>query len=672
LESTSLTARVRAEIKEVILENFMSYEYARIPLKRGLNIICGPNGAGKSSILLGISVALGQTYTERSRKLSDLVRHGKKVARVSLIFDNKPVNGRRPIRMSKSDTFMISRYLRSDGSYWYEADYKEISRAELRTMLDEFGLNPDNMMLIMHQGMIEEFSIIDPVEKLKMMEEAVGFQKYRLDVIEAQQKLSGIISEETALKALVENASQTLDHWKGVYERYLRKRNLMNRRDELSKELFWARYARIEKELMANADRKSNRQRVLEQTYEKLEKTKMAIQEAHSLILNEQVQLRRLYFSMANMEGEKGRHRATQQLAQRLESMLAHYLARKDEQMKNLIGASAPRALLDQVKLEYDQLTFDMERSRADLEESQRKYSEVEKEAKALQSEIGATEQTLIRRIETYVQYSVDKALLELRRKEIEDEISQLDKVKSQLEEERRQILLETPAGERIETARTITEISDDLRLTQAQLGAYEDIPAEAEEIYNTYQATLQDLEAKLHQILESKERILKELEERRKIWRSTIQKLLEKINPTYSDVLSSVGAVGAIRLIDDEDIEKAGLEMLVGFKGDAPRILDAYTQSGGEKSVAIMAFLLSMQQQILSPLRAVDEFDVHMDPRNREAIFKMIIKCVGQGDTGSYIVVTPSQLTVVDKKVHLLMVQSTGGGAKVAELSAG
>ncbi len=64
-------------IQEVILENFMSYEYARVPFKQGVNIIGGPNGAGKSSLLLAISVGLGQTYTERSRKLSDLIRWGK-------------------------------------------------------------------------------------------------------------------------------------------------------------------------------------------------------------------------------------------------------------------------------------------------------------------------------------------------------------------------------------------------------------------------------------------------------------------------------------------------------------------------------------------------------------------------------------------------------------------
>ncbi|MFB6216003.1 MAG: AAA family ATPase, partial [Candidatus Aenigmatarchaeota archaeon] len=69
-----------SHIREIILENFMSYDYARIPLEKGLNLITGPNGAGKSSILLAISVALGQSHTERSRKLSDLIRRGEEMA----------------------------------------------------------------------------------------------------------------------------------------------------------------------------------------------------------------------------------------------------------------------------------------------------------------------------------------------------------------------------------------------------------------------------------------------------------------------------------------------------------------------------------------------------------------------------------------------------------------
>lgn len=90
----------RLTLSEVILENFMSYEYARVQLNRGLNLISGPNGAGKSSILLAISVATGQSYTERSRKLSDLIRRGKETARVTLVLNNTAVDGKRLCRSS--------------------------------------------------------------------------------------------------------------------------------------------------------------------------------------------------------------------------------------------------------------------------------------------------------------------------------------------------------------------------------------------------------------------------------------------------------------------------------------------------------------------------------------------------------------------------------------------
>ena len=96
-------------LKEIILENFMSYEYARIPLKPGLNLISGPNGAGKSSILLAISVALGQIYTERSKRLRDLIRRGEEIGRVTLVFDNKEKNGERllPIVIGLSEASAI-------------------------------------------------------------------------------------------------------------------------------------------------------------------------------------------------------------------------------------------------------------------------------------------------------------------------------------------------------------------------------------------------------------------------------------------------------------------------------------------------------------------------------------------------------------------------------------
>ena len=192
----------KAFLKEIILENFMSYKYARIPLEAGLNIICGPNGSGKSSILLALSVALGQIYTERSRKLSGLIRWGEDLARITLLFNNTPIKGKRPVAGCSSDTFMLSRYLRKDGTYWYEADYREISKNEVIKILSNLGINPDNMLIIMHQNMVEEFSVIPPNKKLEMLEEAVGFQAYRQRILEAQERLNQVLNEESSVLKL--------------------------------------------------------------------------------------------------------------------------------------------------------------------------------------------------------------------------------------------------------------------------------------------------------------------------------------------------------------------------------------------------------------------------------------------------------------------------------------
>ncbi|MEM2151222.1 MAG: AAA family ATPase, partial [Candidatus Bathyarchaeia archaeon] len=137
-------------ISEIILENFMSYEYARIPLKPGVNIVCGPNGAGKSSILLGISVALGQSYTERSKRLSDLIRWGKDIGRVTLVLNNSRVKGKRPVPKINKDQIYLSRVLRRDGKYWFEIDGAAASKTEVLRLLSHFNIDPDNMLIIMH------------------------------------------------------------------------------------------------------------------------------------------------------------------------------------------------------------------------------------------------------------------------------------------------------------------------------------------------------------------------------------------------------------------------------------------------------------------------------------------------------------------------------------------
>jgi structural maintenance of chromosomes protein 5 len=650
-------------IKEIILENFMSYEYARIPLNQGLNLIVGPNGAGKSSILLAISVAFGQAYTERSRKLSDLIRRGKDIARVSLIFDNRVREGRRPIPYSKADTFMLSRYLRKDGSYWYEADYKEIDKSEVVRLLREFGINPDNLLIIMHQGMIEELGAISQEQRLAMVEEAVGFREYRERILAAEADLNSMVSEEGSLVQLIDNANQTIEYWKQIYDRFLEKKRLQEHRTLLERELLWAQEGRLSRSLSSIKERLEAKRESLADLREQQKKAGSEA-EGHRTALGErQVEVSKLYGALIRAERERAGREATRDAMKGLRDELETLSGDLEELVGGLDSGRSKRV--------KEFIEFASKKSGGDSEEAGRKKAELDREVASLQAEVGSVEDSIRKVTDDYIAQRVRFEVLEYRTKVTESEIRELERserdVRGELDAMKPDL---DRAGERIVTQRAPYEVSEELKLVSAQLQKLQDLPDDAEKIYRDYTGNLEGLKGKLQELQENKKLMLKELEERKKAWRNAVQNLIDEVAPTYQQVLSTVGATGAIRLDVGDSVAEAGLQLLVGFKGAEPSILDPYTQSGGERSVALVAFMLSLQSRIISPLRAMDEFDIHMDPRNREAIFKMILAQGKRNPNSQNIVITPSIITVADRTAHVITVQSVHGSSQVKEYS--
>lgn len=656
-------------IKEIILENFMSYEYARIPLNQGLNLIVGPNGAGKSSVLLAISVAFGQAYTERSRKLSDLIRRGKEIARVSLIFDNRVREGKRPIPYSKADTFMLSRYLRKDGSYWYEADYKEIEKSEVVRLLREFGINPDNLLIIMHQGMIEELGAISQEQRLVMVEEAVGFREYRERILAAEGDLNSMVSEEGSLVQLIDNANQTIEYWKQIYDRYLEKKRLQEHRTLLERELLWAQEGKLSRSLASIGERLEAKRESLADLRDQQKKAG-AEAEGHRASLGErQVEVSKLYGALIRAE----RERAGLESARDAMKGLKEELQTLSNELDDLVNS--PGVALDARKSKRmrDFIEFATKKSSADSEDAGRKKTDLDREVASLQSEVGGVEDAIRKVTEDYISQRVRFEVLEYRTKVTESEIRELERSEREVRGELDAMKADLDkAGERILTQRAPYEVSEELKLVSAQLQKLQDLPDDAEKIYRDYTGNLEGLKGKLQELQDNKKLMLKELEERKKAWKNAVQNLIDEVAPIYQQVLSTVGATGAIRLDEGDSVAEAGLQLLVGFKGAEPSILDPYTQSGGERSVALVAFMLSLQSRIISPLRAMDEFDIHMDPRNREAIFKMILAQGKNNPNSQNIVITPSIITVADRTAHVITVQSVHGSSQVKEYSSG
>jgi chromosome segregation ATPase len=610
-------------ILELILENFMSHSYSRIPLRRGLNLVCGPNGAGKSSILLGLSVALGQTYTERSRRLSDLIQRGKDLARVSVVFDNTPRNGKRPLPGFNSDTVVLSRYLSRDGTYWHEINSRSITKGELLRFLKHLSLNPDNMLIIMHQNMVDTFGAIDQRERLKLVEEAVGLHEYRENILSALQKLSHTLSEEEAVKRLLEKAEETLRYWEGEYERLKRKRELERRKEELEAEYRWSRYLRREEEL-----------RGLEAELEEL-----------------RVQLEEL-------RGEAGREKSRGEELEREVGQLEFELEASYEE---LIAAEKLRAEGEVYLSLAERLSglgaltlppYDRERVEARIGEARGRIARLRGE--------------LSERRGKYVESRVREALLELRQELL---LREMDSLSGEIRRARREaetLRREAEAvGSRVETKRKPQEVLEELKVVGAHLSTLGEVSPEVEQMYLNYRATMEELRERARLAEENRRKALEEVEERKRLWRREVEKLLRQVREEYVRLLERVNARGDLRLVNPEDIEGAGLELYVGFRGASPQLLDAYTQSGGERTTAIMFFLLALQKQIKSPLRAIDEFETHLDPRNREAIFRSIIETT-RGEEVQYLVITPGYLLEVKEVPNIVMVQNVGGISQV------
>ena len=649
-------------VKEIILENFMSYEYARIPLREGLNLIVGPNGAGKSSVLLAISVAFGQAYTERSRKLSDLIRRGKDIARVSLVFDNSPKAGRRPIPYSKSDTFMLSRYLRRDGSYWFEADYKEIDKSEVVRLLREFGINPDNLLIIMHQGMIEELGAVTPQERLRMVEEAVGFSEYRQRIVLAEQELSGLIGEESSLLQLIDNANQALEYWKQVYDRYQEKRKLIEHRDLLSKELLWSTEAKLAKALQGAEEKILAKTRALEDLKSQQAEVSGDAYQTHQTLLDKQVELRKLYYALVRAESERAKDESARVAYRSIKDDLAGLSGSIDE----LLAGAGDRS----VKRLKELASYIEQKGRSAEEDAERRKGELDREVSSLQPEITKTEVLISRTMESYVSFKVKSEVLTYRIRVTESDLRDLERSANEYRSELDKIAPDLErAGARVETARQPYEVSEELKLVSAHIQKMQDVPDDAEKIYNDYSGNIEELKVKLAKLQENKKSMLSELESRKDVWKKAMEDLVEAVDPSYQTVLSAADASGFIKFEQADAIEDAGLDLYVGFMGGAPTTLDPFTQSGGERSVALMAFILSLQARIVSPLRAMDEFDIHMDPKNREAMFKMILLQMKQREASQYIVITPSILTVFDRSAHVITVQAVHGPSEVKEL---
>ncbi|KAI9318383.1 hypothetical protein BX666DRAFT_1876613 [Dichotomocladium elegans] len=106
------------------------------------------------------------------------------------------------------------------------------------------------------------------------------------------------------------------------------------------------------------------------------------------------------------------------------------------------------------------------------------------------------------------------------------------------------------------------------------------------------------------------------------------------------------IGCAGEVCVSQSEDFDKWGIEIRVKFRDNEKlQLLTGQRQSGGERAVSTILYLMALQNLARSPFRVVDEINQGMDQRNERMIHELIVKGASMPGTPQYFLITPKLL---------------------------
>ncbi|KAL2365927.1 hypothetical protein RJZ56_001073 [Blastomyces dermatitidis] len=165
--------------------------------------------------------------------------------------------------------------------------------------------------------------------------------------------------------------------------------------------------------------------------------------------------------------------------------------------------------------------------------------------------------------------------------------------------------------------------------------------------------------------------------------WEPKLEALVKQISDAFSESFARIGCAGQVSIDKAEDVmpehgssvlnstqagngngngngstnrtsdfDQWSIRIQVKFReNENLSVLDSHRQSGGERAVSTIFYLMALQSLSASPFRVVDEINQGMDPRNERMVHERMvdIACAsgknGEGG-GQYFLITPKLLS--------------------------
>ncbi|KAI9778036.1 MAG: Structural maintenance of chromosomes protein 5 [Geoglossum umbratile] len=153
----------------------------------------------------------------------------------------------------------------------------------------------------------------------------------------------------------------------------------------------------------------------------------------------------------------------------------------------------------------------------------------------------------------------------------------------------------------------------------------------------------LDDSIAKDTEKLEDIEHAITEIREK---WEPELDALIKSISEAFSESFEQIGCAGEVGIHKDEDFDQWSIQIQVKFREyEQLSILDSHRQSGGERAVSTIFYLMALQSLARAPFRVVDEINQGMDPRNERMVHGRMVDIACQKHTSQYFLITPKLL---------------------------
>ncbi|KAK3938407.1 SMC5-like protein [Diplogelasinospora grovesii] len=129
--------------------------------------------------------------------------------------------------------------------------------------------------------------------------------------------------------------------------------------------------------------------------------------------------------------------------------------------------------------------------------------------------------------------------------------------------------------------------------------------------------------------------------------WEPRLDELVGQINEAFSHNFEQINCAGEVGVHKDEDFDKWSIQIRVKFRmNEVLQRLDQHRQSGGERAVSTIFYLMSLQSMAQAPFRVVDEINQGMDPRNERMVHERMVEIACREHTSQYFLITPKLLS--------------------------